>query len=150
VTRRVIVVRPDRPAHTLIAAAFEMSGCEVHCASDGHAAWTLVVQKRPRILLIEYPEQLEDGLELLHRAHAVRELGTLVATAVSNSLSAEQTGAIASYSDLCYRMPKPPAEVVRAILEHAERMDRERGAGAADAPVDARAADDPTADLPSS
>lgn len=122
---RVVIVRPDRPAHTLIAAAFEMSGCEVYCASEFKAAWTLVVQKRPQILLIEYPEQVDGGIELLHRAHAVRERGTLVGTAVPHALSPEQTAAIAASSDVCYRMPKPPADVVRAILQHAAEHARE-------------------------
>lgn len=107
----------------LIASAFELAGCEVYCASDGPAAWRLVVHKHPRILLIEYPEQVEGGLELLHRAHTARELGTLVATAVAHAMPAEQTAAIASYADLCYRMPKSPADVVHAILHHVRASD---------------------------
>lgn len=115
---RVVVVRPDRPAHTLIAAAFEMSGCEVHCASDMRAAWTLIVQKKPQVLLLEYPEQLEGSLDLLHRVAPLRARGTTVATEVSNALSAEATATVAACSDFCYRMPTPPADIVRAVLAH--------------------------------
>lgn len=116
---RVAVVRPDRPAHTLIAAAFEMSGCEVHCASDGVAAWRLIVHKKPDIVFVEYPEQVEGGIDLLHRGSILRDHGTVVAAAVSNALSAEQTRVVAGYTDLCYRMPTPPADVVARILRHA-------------------------------
>jgi DNA-binding NtrC family response regulator len=134
---RVVVVRPDRPAHTLIAAAFEMSGCEVHCASDIRAAWTLVVQKKPQILLLEYPEQLDGALELLHRVEPLRARGTTIATEVSNALSPEATATVAVCSDLCYRMPTPPADVVRAVLQHAaSRAASPPASGASDDPVE--------------
>ncbi len=116
-TKRVLLCDDDSPI--LRAAEFKISraGYEVRCAGDGQAAWEMIQQWLPDILVTDLQMPRLDGFGLSQRLRenpATRELPILMLTA--KGFEAPHRQMAADYGVLAV-LPKPfsPRELLQCI-----------------------------------
>src|ERR1700704_5363261 len=66
-SRAVLVADDDRDVRTMVRTLLELDGHEVLEAPDGQAAWQLIVERRPAVVVADAYMPGYDGLELCRR-----------------------------------------------------------------------------------
>jgi ActR/RegA family two-component response regulator len=85
VKRRALLVTPDRATLNLCATALGMRGFDVARAQSAAYARALVESHRPRVVIFEYPYELEGGFDLLKQLQDGRRTGGFKVLAVTGS-----------------------------------------------------------------
>jgi CheY-like chemotaxis protein len=74
----VLVADDDGDVRTMVRTLLELDGHEVLEAPDGKAAWQLIVERRPAVVVADVSMPGFDGLELCRRIKGDRLLTTQV------------------------------------------------------------------------
>lgn len=95
----VLVADDDGAVRTMVRTLLELDGHEVLEASDGKAAWQLIVERRPAVVVADVSMPGYDGLELCRRIKGDRMLRTevIVYTAGMATEEESQSAGCAAY-----------------------------------------------------
>jgi PAS domain S-box-containing protein len=117
---KAIVVDDDADSRELLTLTLEQSGAEVACASDATAAYELLEQFRPDIIISDIGMPEEDGYSFLQTVRAWPDARLSQTPAIALTAYAReddrQDALNVGYEE---HIPKPfdPAEVVTVVLE---------------------------------
>jgi DNA-binding response OmpR family regulator len=112
VSKVVLLVTPDHAQLSMTATALRMRGFTVMWAESGQAALAAVRASLPAAVVVEYPFQVQQGLELLSELQAARAEGTVkVAAVTAHGLPLSDLLIIEQRVDLLLVMPVPAAVI---------------------------------------
>ena len=121
----VLIVDDVQDARDIYAAYLEHRGFEVAVAADAKAAWTVAVERVPRVIVMDYSLPLVDGLtttRLLREDARTAAIPVIVLTGHSTIVtpaSARAAGASSLISKPC--LPEVlEAEIVRVLAGGAD------------------------------
>ena len=119
-TRKNVVICDDQ-IHLLRAAEFQFkrAGLDVRLASDGAAAWHLIQQAVPDLLICDYQMPGMSGLDLLQRVRnepGLEDLPIIMITAKCFEISREELCELYGLSCILFK-PFSPRDLLRRTEE---------------------------------
>jgi two-component system phosphate regulon response regulator PhoB len=114
--QQILVVEDERPIREMIAFGLRRAGFQVREAEDARAARTLLADKRPDLLLVDWMLPDVSGVELtrqLKRDRETRELPIILLTA--RATEGDKVSGLESGADDYVTKPFSPRELVARI-----------------------------------
>lgn len=122
--RQILIVEDERPIREMIATALKRSGFEVREAGDSRSARSLLADRRPDLLLVDWMLPDMSGLELtrqLKRDPATRDLPVIMLTA--RAAEADKVAGLDGGADDYIIKPFSPRELLSRINAVLRRSD---------------------------
>jgi two-component system phosphate regulon response regulator PhoB len=130
-SHQILVVEDERPIREMIAFGLRRAGFQVREAEDGRSARTLLADKRPDLLLVDWMLPDVSGIEFtrqLKRDRETRELPIILLTA--RAAEGDKVTGLESGADDYVTKPFSPRELVARIQAVLRRSSPAQGADA--------------------
>ena len=125
VSKVVLLVTPDHAQLSMTATALRMRGFAVLWAESGQAARAAVRVSLPSAVVVEYPLQVQRGMELLSELQAARAEGSVkVAAVTAHGLPLSDLLTIEQQVDMLFMMPVPSAVIAERIVNLVKELER--------------------------
>ena len=112
----VLIADDETNIRRLVRAALSGGSRAVLEAADGDAAWALIREHRPVVVLLDVMMPGMSGLELTRAIRAAAELAsTRIVLLTSKAQAGDVSNGIAAGADLYLTKPFSPTELVRAV-----------------------------------
>lgn len=113
--KTVVVVGADRAYHDLFATALSLQGYAVLRATDPEDALAVVMERRPSLVILQYPVRVGDRTLTARIREAPEVAETVILNITPRNVPSHLAAATAEGVDLNLLMPVPPIRLVQEV-----------------------------------